>query len=182
MSLNISFYSVRGPRKSTGQWPLALQCLKVRIMVTKLVQSPKIDARYACFRLKIRKSKIHRFGVYADEPIPARRKVMEYTGERISRRESKRRASGKVTYLFSVDKYWDLDGAVGGSGAEMVNHSCEPNLRASIVHGHIIYFSKRLIKPGEELTLDYCFSDDVERIRCVCGAKSCRGEINFKGK
>ena len=138
--------------------PLALQCLKARIMVTKLVPSPKIDARYACFRLKIRKSKIHRFGVYADEPIPARRKVMEYTGERSSRRESKRRASGNVTYLFSVDKYWDLDGAVGGSGAEMVNHSCEPNLRAAIVRGHIIYFSKRVIKPGEELTLDYCFS------------------------
>ena len=42
-------------------------------MPTKLVQSPRIDERYTCFHLKIRKSKIHRFGVYADQRIPAAR-------------------------------------------------------------------------------------------------------------
>jgi SET domain-containing protein len=149
-------------------------------MATKLVQSPKIDERYACFRLKIRKSKIHRFGVYAAEPIPAQRKVIEYTGERISRRETKRRGMGPVTYLFGLDSYWTLDGAVGGSGAEIVNHCCDPNLRATIRNGHILYISKRVIKPGEELTVDYLFSDEIERIPCVCGAKKCRGEINTK--
>jgi SET domain-containing protein len=72
-------------------------------MATKLVQSPRIDERYACFRLKIRKSKIHRYGVYAAERIPAQRKVIEYTGERISRRETKIRGSGRFTYLFALD-------------------------------------------------------------------------------
>jgi len=149
-------------------------------MATKLVQSPQIDERYACFRLKIRKSKIHRFGVYAAEAIPAHHKVIEYTGERISRRETKIRGNGRITYLFALDSYWTLDGAVGGSGAEIINHCCEPNLRTSITRGHILYISKRAIRPGEELTVDYRFSDDVERVKCSCGAKKCRGEINLK--
>jgi len=58
-------------------------------MVTVLIKKPAIDPRYAQFRLSIRESRIHQRGVYAEEPIPARRKVIEYTGERISRRETK---------------------------------------------------------------------------------------------
>jgi SET domain-containing protein len=149
-------------------------------MATKLVQSPRIDERYARFRLKIRKSKIHRYGVYAAERIPAQRKVIEYTGERISRRETKIRGSGRFTYLFALDSYWTLDGAVGGSGAEIINHSCDPNLRSTIRNGHILYISKREIQPGEELTVDYRFSDDIGRVKCSCGARNCRGQINLK--
>jgi SET domain-containing protein len=79
-----------------------------------------------------------------------------------------------------LDAYWTLDGAVGGSGAEIINHSCDPNLRASIQHGHILYFSKRPIALGEELTVDYRFPGDIEPVRCYCGAQNCRGEINIR--
>jgi SET domain-containing protein len=149
-------------------------------MASALVKSPVIDPRYACFRLEIRASKIHRRGVYALERIPPRRKVIEYTGERISRRETSVRGQGDITYLFTLDNYWTLDGAFGGSGAEIINHSCDANLRTTIIRGHILYFSKRLIKPGEELTVDYRFSSKVERVPCRCGAKNCRGAINVK--
>ena len=149
-------------------------------MATALVKSPTIDRRYACFRMVIRESKIHRYGVYALERIPARRKVIEYTGEKISRRETKRRGEGPLTYLFTLDKYWTIDGAVGGSGAEIINHSCDPNLYAWIFRGHILYMSKRVIRAGEELTVDYHFSDEVHRVRCRCGAGTCRGTINLK--
>ena len=148
-------------------------------MPSALLKSPAIDPRFACFRLAIRESKIHRRGVYAEEPIPARRKVIEYTGERISRRETKRRGDGPVTYLFTLDDYWTLDGAVGGSGAEIINHSCDPNLYSCIMKGHILYLSKRAIKPGEELTVDYRFSKEIERVRCRCSAPACRGTINL---
>jgi len=53
--------------------------------------TPRIDPRFACFRLRLAESRIHRWGVYAEERIPPRRKVIEYTGERISRKETKRR-------------------------------------------------------------------------------------------
>ncbi len=114
------------------------------------------------------------------EPIPARRKVIEYTGERISRRESRRRGLGPRTYLFTLDNYWNVDGAVGGSGAERINHSCEPNLYSRVMKGHILYMSKRAICAGEELTIDYRFSNQTRTVPCQCGSAKCRGIINVK--
>ena len=73
---------------------------------------------------------------------------------------------GPHTYLFTLNDYWTVDGSVGGSGAEYINHSCDPNLRASIVKGHILYISKRKISVGEELTVDYCFSRKIEDVPC----------------
>jgi SET domain-containing protein len=142
--------------------------------------TPQINPRYACFELKLARSAIHRWGVYAAEPIPVGRKVLEYTGERISRRETKRRSElSKFTYLFTLDPYWTIDGAAGGSGAEYVNHSCEPNLVSRIVRGHILYIALRNIKRGEELTIDYRFDKDVEKVVCRCGSPNCRGTINL---
>jgi SET domain-containing protein len=142
-----------------------------------LIRAPKLDPRYACFRLVIRRSRIHRYGVYAAERIPAHRKVIEYTGERVNRREAKQRGEGDHTYLFAVDNYWTLDGAVGGSGAEIINHSCEPNLVSRVMKGHVLYMSLRAIKPGEELTVSYNFGKNIERTECSCGAKNCKGRI-----
>jgi SET domain-containing protein len=139
-----------------------------------------IDDRYTCFKIQRKTSKIHRWGIYAREFIPARRKVIEYMGEKINRRETKRRAAASdLIYLFTLDAYWTLDGSVGGSGAQYINHSCEPNLVARIVKGHILYMSLRDIKPGEELTVDYHFDKKVERVVCRCGTPSCRGTINL---
>jgi SET domain-containing protein len=151
-------------------------------MGTAPVTAPVIDPRYVCFRLAIRPSAIHRYGVYAEERIPANRKVIEYTGQRVNRFEAKRRGEGAYTYLFAVDAYWTLDGAVGGSGAEIINHGCEPNLISRVMKGHILYMSLRVIQPGEELTIDYNFSDRSCTTPCSCGAPTCRGTIEKFGK
>jgi SET domain-containing protein len=39
--------------------------------------------------------------------------------------------------------------------------------------------SLRDIRPGEELTIDYHFDKDVEKVPCACGARNCRGTINL---
>lgn len=140
--------------------------------------TPRINPRYACFRLRAGPSPIHRWGVYAAEGIPPGRKVIEYTGERINRQEKKRREDSK--YLFELDRYWTIDGSVGGSGAEFINHACDPNLVTRIVKGHILYFSRRPIAADEELTVDYNFDWDEEHVPCACGARNCRGTINVK--
>lgn len=146
-----------------------------------LETTPRIDPQHAAFRLHVAPSPIHRWGVFADEPIPANRKVIEYTGEMVSRREAKRRSDGKsLIYLFTVNNYWCKDGAVGGSGAEIINHSCDPNLRAVVNRGHILYMSRRAIRKGEELTVDYHFDRDVEEVKCICGSPKCRGTINVR--
>lgn len=142
--------------------------------------TPVLDPRTACFKLILAPSPIHRWGVFAGERIPARRKIIEYTGERISRRETKRRSARPLNYLFTLNSYWCVDGSVGGSGAEYINHSCDPNCYASIQKGHILYMSARIIEPGEELTVDYRFDKDVEKVLCICGAEKCRGTINLK--
>jgi SET domain-containing protein len=139
-----------------------------------LIKTPRIDLRYAVFKLSIRQSKIHRYGVYASELIPANRKVIEYVGKRLNRREAKHTDH---TYLFEVDNYWKIDGAIGGSGAEIINHSCQPNLISRVLKGHILYVSLRAIKPGEELLVDYNFGRGTEQVRCFCGAPDCRGTI-----
>ncbi len=144
------------------------------------VDAPRVDPRHACFSLEIRPSLIHRWGIYALECIPPRRKVMEYTGERISRRETKRRGDEReLHYLFTLNSYWTIDGSVGGSGAEYINHSCAPNLEARIIREHILYFSLREIHPGEELLIDYRFEKKMVEVPCRCGAATCRGTINL---
>ena len=148
-------------------------------MGTKLVRQPRINPEFASYKLEIRPSKIHRFGVYALERIPVNRKVIEYTGERCNRIETNKRGGGKHTYLFSLDSYWALDGAVGGSGAEIINHCCEPNLVSRIMKGHILYMSLRAIKPGEELTIDYHFDPATDNTPCACGAAKCRGTMEL---
>lgn len=140
---------------------------------------PAVDHRLACFKLRVAPSTIHRWGLFAEERIPAKRKIIEYTGEKISRRETKKRAEGPLNYLFTLNSYWCIDGSVGGSGAEYINHCCDPNCYAWIVKDHILYMSARVIEPGEELTIDYHFDKNVERVPCHCGAKGCRGTINL---
>src|SRR5690348_15844360 len=118
-------------------------------MATALVRSPVIDRCYTPFLLSIRRSRIHKRGVYAEEFIPARRKVIEYTGDRSSLRETARRGDNSLPYLLTLDNYWTIDGAVVGSGDEIIYQCCESNLRRCILEGHILYWSKRDIEPGE---------------------------------
>jgi len=139
-------------------------------------RTAKIDPRFCSFRLRVGRSRIHGRGVYAEQNIPPNRKVIEYRGEKITRKEARKRRH--TPYLFVLDNRWMLDGAVNGSGAELVNHSCSPNLVTRIFKRHIIYMSLRRIRKGEELTVDYNYDDTDETMRCICGTPSCRGTIN----
>ncbi len=143
-------------------------------------QAPSINPKYACYEISIRPSEIHRWGVYTEEFIPKGRKVIEYTGERCNRRETSKRAGGKLNYMFTLDSYWALDGSVGGSGAEYINHCCDPNCYAWVFRGHILYMAARDIRAGEELTIDYHFEAEVAPVKCACGSSNCRGTINLK--
>jgi len=147
-------------------------------LADELIHKPKLDPKASKFALQLRRSRIHRFGVFAMEDIPRRKRVIEYTGERISRRVISRRLEGEFTYIFMLDSYWGIDGAVNGSGAEIINHSCDPNLEAQIVAARRIYYvSLRAIRAGEELTVDYAFDANQDPQECHCGAKSCRGDM-----
>jgi SET domain-containing protein len=142
---------------------------------------PRLDPKLASFKLALRRSRIERFGVFAQEAIPSGKKVIEYAGERINGREAVRRsirmfAAGKAerVYLIRLNRQVRIDGSEGGSGAEFVNHSCDPNLTVRKSRGHIFFYSFRKIKTGEELTVDYGFRCSCP---CRCGSSKCRGTM-----
>ncbi|HKS81348.1 MAG TPA: SET domain-containing protein-lysine N-methyltransferase [Candidatus Acidoferrales bacterium] len=156
-------------------------------MQPKSAKVPAIDSQFARFDLRVRRSRIQGWGVYAAQPIPRGRLVIEYTGERLSPKQALRRLrktclnprTRKLT-MFRLNRYWRIDGAVGGSGAERINHCCNPNLKVRITGGRILFFSKRRIRPNEELSIDYGLSAKTFILPCHCGAKNCRGTVNRK--
>ena len=142
---------------------------------------PRLNAKSACFKLEIRRSRIERLGVFAKETIPLGKKVIQYTGERISQREAMRRTarmflSGKAERIYTVqlNRRSKLDGSVGGSGAEFINHSCDPNLTMRKMRGEIFLYSFKKIRAGSELTVDYGFRCSCP---CRCGSTKCRGTM-----
>jgi SET domain-containing protein len=139
---------------------------------------PKINPDYWWYKVRLVKSTIHGWGVVADQNIPKNKWVAEYTGKLLNRREHCKIAKRKMIYTYAVGErgYWTLDGFIGGSGAERVNHSCDPNLAADIRGKRVYFFSLRRIKKGEELTVDYHFEEN-NGITCLCGSKKCRGKI-----
>ena len=137
-------------------------------------QVPRVDPKRSWFRIEVRPSRIHRWGVFALEPIPARRRVIEYTGEKIDKAELERRSGKRFLYIFTINDKWAVDPIVEGSGAEYINHSCDGNLDSFVYGGRIYLSSRRRIEPGEELTYDYHIIGDYNA-PCRCGTEACTG-------
>ena len=114
--------------------------------------------------------------------------MIEYVGEKIrvpvaDKREKHYAVLGVGDcYLFRLDKDYIIDATFYGSKARYINHSCDPNLRSEYlnVNGstHITFVAIRHIQAEEELTFDYNFDPDFEKLECFCGAKNCRGRLN----
>jgi len=149
---------------------------------------PKINDDYTWYRLKLIKSPIHRWGVVTNQNIPKKNYVIEYTGVLLNRTQAKRLKDH--TYVWGIGwnnkpSYWCIDGRTNGSGAQFINHSCDPNTAVWFIGRRVFYYALRRIKKGEELTIDYNFdwSDDPDQvIQCKCGSKKCRGTINVPDK
>ncbi len=128
--------------------------------------------------LVVKKSGINGQGCFAAVKLSARRKVGEFTGERISNREAARRvARGGKVMICEVGDDWSIDASRSGNATAFINHSCAPNCFSRITHGRLLFFTLREIQPGEELTLDYTPSQHPG-LPCTCGAPNCRGVMS----
>jgi SET domain-containing protein len=139
----------------------------------------RINPKAARFRLRIARSTLHRYGVFALEDIPGGRRVIEYTGKRLTFEQAAKIRPPEDIYLAWIHGGVHVDGRRGGSGAEFINHSCQPNLKTRHVHGHLLLFSERKIRAGEELTLNYHYPVKLRRVPCRCGAHRCRGTLRY---
>lgn len=137
---------------------------------------------------EVRGSKIHGRGMFATVPIPKGTRIIEYTGERITkaegfrREELRRRRAARggdgCIYTFELNTRVDIDGRVLWNTARYINHSCSPNCESQIVRGRVWVVALRKIQPGEELTYDYYYDYDHHREHpCRCGAADCAGYI-----
>lgn len=135
-----------------------------------------------------RDSAIHGTGVYAAQLVPAETHIIEYTGERITKAEARRREAERLerqrrgedscVYIFDLNAHVDLDGRCSDNLARLINHSCAPNCRAENIDGRIWIIAEHDIPAGEELTFDYGFPFREWRLHpCRCGAPRCPGFI-----
>ncbi|XP_063697695.1 histone-lysine N-methyltransferase SETD1 [Culicoides brevitarsis] len=139
-------------------------------------------------QIKFAKSAIHDWGLFAMEPIAADEMVIEYVGQMIrpslaDHREQKYEQIGiGSSYLFRIDLETIIDATKCGNLARFINHSCNPNCYAKIItieqEKKIVIYSKQPIAVNEEITYDYKFPLEDEKIPCLCGAQGCRGTLN----
>ncbi|XP_064619680.1 histone-lysine N-methyltransferase SETD1B-like [Lineus longissimus] len=139
-------------------------------------------------QLKFAKSMIHDWGLFALEPIAAEEMVIEYVGQsiRASMADEREKNYEKIgigsSYLFRVDGETIIDATKCGNLARFINHCCNPNCYAKVItveqQKKIVIYSKRDIDVNEEITYDYKFPLEDEKIPCLCGAQGCRGTLN----
>jgi len=137
----------------------------------------------------VKNSKIHSKGMYAKTDIKKGTKIIEYTGEVISKEEgdiraeeqyklSKKNKENGAVYVFELNKKFDIDGNVEHNIARFLNHSCNPNCKYKIENNHIWIISIKDIKKSEEITYDYGYDlVDYKDHPCKCNSENCIGFI-----
>uniref|UniRef100_A0AAY4AT08 [Histone H3]-lysine(4) N-trimethyltransferase n=1 Tax=Denticeps clupeoides TaxID=299321 RepID=A0AAY4AT08_9TELE len=139
-------------------------------------------------KIRFCKSSIHDWGLFAMEPIAADEMVIEYVGQNIRQviadmREKRYEEEGiGSSYMFRVDHDTIIDATKCGNFARFINHSCNPNCYAKVItvesQKKIVIYSRQHINVNEEITYDYKFPIEDEKIPCLCGAENCRGTLN----
>ena len=135
---------------------------------------------------KIIKSNIHHQGLCAARSIKIGEKIIEYVGKKITHKqaENNTKYGYDVTYLFTINKKYLLDGDFKFNTARLINHSCDPNCEVLDTSKTKIWITAmKDIKKGEELSYDYGFGFDsnYKDHKCRCGSKNCVGFIVREG-
>jgi hypothetical protein len=143
-------------------------------------------------QLRFDRSSIHAWGVFADDDIKEGELLVEYRGEIIGNSMAEKREKeyehAKIgsDYMFRIDGLSVCDATKQGNVARFINATCNPNCVTKIISidnsKRIVVYAKRDIRAGEELCYDYKFPleyDEEKRIQCHCGARDCRGFMNW---
>ncbi|GAC1446091.1 MAG: hypothetical protein NVSMB56_01760 [Pyrinomonadaceae bacterium] len=107
-------------------------------------------------------------GFFALQPFPPNKRIIRYTGTVITNEEADKKG-GK--YLFGIDKHHTIDGNNRKNTARYINHSCRPNAEAISVGIQIWIWSKKAIRVGEEITINYgkeYFNEHIRHKGCKC--------------
>jgi hypothetical protein len=137
---------------------------------------------YRSPKTEVRLSPIHGKGLFATADI-AKDEVVAVKGGHIVPgkvlREQVAPTLGPVEIQIDDDLYIAPVGAEEREGSMLYsNHSCDSNLG---MRGEITFVALRDIAAGEELTHDWCTTDDDNySVKCNCSAPNCRGTLTGK--
>ena len=137
-----------------------------------------------------KKSSLHGSGLFASANIQKNGQIIEYIGDKVTKKEGDKRANKQINkakknkkngmvYIFELNKKYDIDGCVLRNYARFINHSCEPNCEVEITDNQIWISSIKKVKKDDELTYNYGypFDSDFDDHVCKCGSKKCVGFI-----
>ena len=137
-----------------------------------------------------RKSSVHGRGLFASQYIKKGSQIIEYVGDKVTKREGDRRADKQIlrakknknngmVFVFELNKRYDIDGNVSYNHARLINHSCNPNCEVVIDNNHLWISALINIKKNHELSYNYGYSydTDYDEHKCKCGSSRCVGYI-----
>jgi len=115
-------------------------------------------------------------GVFAVAPVPRGALLIVFGGSVLDDQALARLDRDQIRLVLQIDEHHYLWSAHEGP-ADWVNHSCEPNAG---LQGPVCLVARRRIRPGEQVTYDYCMSDgsDYDEFPCRCGSARCRGVVS----
>jgi len=137
---------------------------------------------YLSPKTEVRESLIHGRGLFATADI-ARDEIVAVKGGHIVTRDLLRREItprlGPVEIQIGDDWFIAPVTQEEREGSMLYsNHSCDANLG---IRGEITFVAMRDIRSGEELTHDWCTTDDDDySVKCNCGSPNCRGTLTGK--
>ena len=133
-------------------------------------------------KTEVRQSPIHGKGLFASADIARSEIVAIKGGHVVSRHFLEREVTpklGPVEIQIGDDLFIAPVTADEREGSMLYsNHSCDPNLG---LRGNITFVALRDIEVGEELTHDWCMTDDdIYEIECTCRSANCRRVLTGK--
>src|ERR1700704_3345781 len=136
-----------------------------------------LSLSYRSPKTEVRESPIHGRGLFATAKIDKDEIVAVKGGHIVDRKTLREKITpvlGPVEIQIDDELYIAPVTQTEREGSMLYsNHSCDANLG---MRGEITFVALRDIRAGEELTHDWCVTDDDDySIECKCRAANCRG-------
>jgi uncharacterized protein len=107
-------------------------------------------------------------GLFAQEDIPKNVCITEYLGKELTTKEEYK---SKSKYLFAVNTRLTIDGYIPGNIARFINYACKPNSEYVVYKRKVFVFTRKKVKKGDEITIDYgreYYDEHIKKSGCLC--------------